>query len=696
MAGYEKREDFQVPTDSKDPKDLITWAQKKVDCGYAIPERQAKENLAFFQGDQWGVWNPDRKRFDNPRQHRGDANAPVRMKVNKIASIGERVIARLLKSSPIPECRPVTDTLADVNSAKVGTRMLDHEFTRLEINQMLLELYFWVVPLGWSFLHPRWDPEAGDPIGVDPETGEAVTQGEIVLEEVPAFELRLDPNARRFRQAQWCTRTVAMTKEAIFEQYGKTPDGADGTDAISSEWRSGDSTETTGSSKTGQFVAVHQLWLRPGRANPKGLVMTWCGNTLLEDPMDYPYAHGKLPFVPFNLLPALGGGAAGRTWVTDLIAMQRDYNDARSREAAIRRVMTPKVLAARGQIDAQRLTSRVEVIDYNPTGPEPKWMHMDPSWMAQYEQAMQRADMEMGDRAGQGDVTSGKAATSAPAASILALQEADESKLAISAKELSFSIQNLGWQLLMLIKQFWDEDRVVRTWSRDGTLEVSHFSKSDLGNQLDVHVSSESALPRSKAARTQLAIDLHSGGMLGAGPEANKNFLRLLDLPGTDFLVETLNLDSKQAEREHGHILNLEPVVVEWWHNHAEHMPSHMDFMKTEEFEQLEDVQKEAFLAHLRSHLQMALAQIPADPSAAPTGEPAPGGGNENPSGDNGEYMDPMTGKPQDPLAVAAGQAPSALQGSKVQASQGVIGGAGNPGPVPGQSNDTTAYRTGN
>jgi hypothetical protein len=226
---------------------------------------------------------------------------------------------------------------------------------------------------------------------------------------------------------------------------------------------------------------------------------------------------------------------------------------------------------------------------------------------------------------------------------------------------------------------------------------VSHFSGADLAEQLDVHVASESALPKSKAARTQLAIDLFTQGILGQGPEANKNFLRMLDMPGTDFIVETLNLDAKQAEREHGRILQLEQVVAEPWHDHLAHLMTHTAFMKSEEYEQLHPLQQQAFLMHLQEHYVQAFGiEQTLAPSGAPAGPEAPGSENENPTGANGEYLNPITGRPNDPLAVAAGQAPSSLQGSQVQARQGVVGGTGNPGPVPGQSGDSVAARTGN
>lgn len=689
----------------KDPKALIVWANRKHETGSRLDEFTAKQNLAFMLGQQWGVWDNSKRRFRAPEQHRGDVNAPVRITINKIGPLVERVIARLTKHAPTPECRPVSSTQEDVNAAKVGTRILNHELNaRLKFPQRLVELYFWVMPLGWSFFHVRWDPKAGPVLGHINEKGEqvAVHQGEIALDEVPAFEIRLDPNARRFRDARWLIRTVAMTREAVYEQYGILPEGEEDAETMAQEWRLGQDAalygnedgKRPGDPKHETFVAVHQLWMLPSRAVPKGLVFTWTGDTVLEPPKDFPYNHGHLPFVPFNLLPAIGGDPAGRTWVTDLIGMQRDYNDARSREATIRRELSPKIVAPAGSIDPHRLTSRVEVIPYNPVATAPRLEMPDGRWMAQFEEAMNRTDREMGDRAGQQDVSQGKAASSAPAAGILALQEADETKLAISSIELTASIEELGWQVLMLVKQFWTEERVVRAWSRDGVLEADHFSGSDIGEQMDVHVASESALPRSKTARTQMAMDLYGAGII----TEPRDFVRMLDLPGTDFLMETLNVDAAQANREHGHLLQMEPVEAKTWHNHMVHIAEHDKFRKSEEYDNLTPEQQAWFDGHVDAHYAQVLGQlsVPTPPGTQQaTAEMLPQGAapvTTNPTGENGEPTNPLTGAPSDPNAIGG---VSGNLGANAQAQQSPIGGTGNPGPVPGASRDQQMYHQG-
>lgn len=692
-------EDLKPP---KDPAALITWAEKKYESASKIDEFQGKQNLAFMLGQQWGVWDQTHRRFQNqsPNVRRGDPNAAVRITINKIGGLVERIIARLVKHVPVAECRPVTDTQADVNAAKVGTRILDHELNaRLKLQQRLVELYFWVVPLGWSFFHVRWDPNAGPVVGQGSQ-GQDLHRGEIALDEVPGFEIRLDPNARRFRDAQYLIRTVAMTPEAVYEQYGILPEGGDAADTMADEWRLSASPEdrtrdgsTTGRPSKEQYIAVKQLWYRPGgRIAPEGLVVTWSGKTILEGPTPFPYEHGRLPFVPFNLLPAVGGDPAGRTWLTDLIGPQRDYNDARSREATIRRTLTPKILAAAGSIDPNRLTSRVEVITYNPVGTAPSLQMPDGRWMSQFVSAMERVDVEMNERAGQTDVSQGRAATSAPAASILALQEADETKLAISSTELAASIEDLGHQMLMLVKQFWDEERTIRTWSRDGVLEVQQFTGADLGEQLDVHVSSESGLPKSKTARTQLAIDLLAQGII-SDP---RDFVRMLDLPGTDFLVETLNVDAAQANREHGYLLQMDPVEAKTWHDHAVHITEHNKFRKSEEYEHLSPDQQAWFDGHVDAHYAQVLGQMSVPtpdgqfmPELSQAAASMMPGGTTNPTGENGQPVDPMTGRPSDPNAIGG------LSGNLGADQMGPLGGTGNAGPVPGVTPDTQLYRQG-
>ena len=697
-ASEAQAEKFMLP---KDPEQLIAWLNDHRTRGTKrMPDLQMKMNLAYLLGHQWIVWDRDRRQFRRPQWRPNDPNAPIQITINKIGGIVERTIARLLKEAPDAECRPASDDEDDVGAARVGTRILTHEMERVGWETVLLDLYFWVVTLGWSYIHIYWDPSAGSIVGelameggeeAEEMATEQIHQGEVRLEMVPAFEVSVDPNARCMDDARWVVRTVSLTKEGCFEKYGVVPPSdMPGTSLVDEVYSLVD--RAAEGKVQVETVPVHQMWIRPGsRIHPEGAVITWVGNTVLEH-KPYPYAHGRLPFVQFDLLPGMGM-REGRTWVTDLIAIQADYNDARSREASIRRVMTPKLVFPVGSIDQQRLSSRVEAIPYNQNGNPPNYMMPDARWMTQHETVMNRAQGEMGERAGQADVSSGNAPASMPAASVMALQEADDTKLAISMKLMARSISQVGYQWRALVKEFWDEPRLVRTWSAEGDIEVGDFMGADLSDKLDVHVSMDSSLPKSKAARLNLLMTLLQIPGVFNNP---RDFLKQLDMPGISPVLASLSIDNKQADRENAKMLKGDyiGVQVHEWDNHEIHIQEHNDFRKTLEYERLyvaaleeqenqQDpnmpgpaTQAVAFIdAHVQAHQEMIIAQM----MSAPQLPGQPGGAAGSP------HMEQMQSDTEAPPGSE----------TAIHNAAGIGGGPGEPGVVPGIDADTQAKRMG-
>lgn len=667
---------YMVP---KDPKALTAWLNKRVsDTNLRLPERQMKLNLAFMLGEQWLVWDQDKRQFSRPRLRSDDPNAPIRLTVNKVGGIAEQWISRVLKHQPEPEVLPISDEPDDIDGARVGDRMLESELNRLKWTTLLVDLYFWTVPIGWSYLQIAWAPEDGKLIGND-TTGKPVREGEITVDVVPGFELGVDPNGKKrdLSDSKWAYRTVHMTPEAVWDQHGVEVKAEAESRTLAQEVFDLANSGDTRSSSKGSTVKVHQFWLRPGgRARPEGLVVSWTGDQILEDPKPFPYKHGRLPFVQFDVLPGVGT-REGRTFVKDLVPLQADYNDARSREAMIRRTLVPKILSPTGSIDPRRVGTRVEVIQYNPIGQPPKFEIPNSSWMQQYEQTMERGDREMEKRSNTETMAFG---TRTSAAAIMAMQDAQELQLAIPINLNSASVEQVGTHILSLIRQFWTEERVVRTWSQDGELEVEHYKGSDIGRELDVRVSTESGLPDSKAGRVQLATELQQLGLL---PDA-RSFVRLLEMPGLDLISETLDLDTKQQRRETNKLITGEPVPVNSFDNHVIHLSELNNFRKSKDYEDLDPQIKAVVDAHADVHNELVLQQLgmnPANPNAGPgSAEPEapPGGGAAGPGGQGGPQQTPHEGGRESAIRDKAG-----------------IGGNAQPGAVPGVSADRQAASMG-
>lgn len=720
--------DFELPDDDQA---LINALERRKEKGErARPDGQARTNIAYVLGHQWVVWNEDRKKFERAADRVGTSSPLVRITVNKVGPSVEHSVARITKQSPSPSCRPMSNDPDDVQAAEVGDRILASEFYRLDFQTKATELYFWVEPVGWAYLHVYWDPDQGEDSGLevpepdgeeDPDApflqslmmrlsektrstpGAPVTmpRGELCIDVVPHFELVVNPGAKTMKDARWCIRSVAMTVEDVWEKYDVKVAPSKAERSFADEIRT--LTSVAGRPKEGgtnaeDQVMVHTFWCRPGtNLAPEGAVFTWTGKTVLEARKPWPFDHLKrLPFVQFNFLPGYGT-REGRTWVGDLLPMQADYNDAVSRIATYRRQLSPKILAPRGSVDKRQWGSKLDVIDYRQVGEKPELWSPTGSWMEPHIQSAVMRAQEIGERAGVQDVSQGDAPSGMAAAAIMALQEADETKLAIPAKYAADGIAETGWMALMLIRQFWDEERQVRTFSEDNRVEVRHFQGSDIADEIDVYISSESLLSRSKSAQIAFAQFVLEHGLV----QDVKGFMRSFTLPGMDAFHDHLNTWAQQARREND-TMALDAMFIEpaAWHNHADHIDEHSRFMSTKMWEELPEEQKAMFLMHLQHHYMyvnpaLAAAIVPQQGMGAGQAYQAAGGGMSTPPG-----VDPVTGTTPDPLQVAAGQQPGVptsggtSPGSMISRAAG-IGQAGRPGHVPGVSPETQSKRMG-
>lgn len=615
-------DEFTAPTQQDK---LIEWAEKRRKRGRArMPEQQMKLNLAYVIGEQWLVWDPDRRQYQRSTPRTDDPNAPVRITANRLGTVVEHLISRLMSQAPDPQTRAAGDEDKDRDGAKVGTRILRSELRRLDWEAWRLRHYFWPAINGWAYAQIMWDPSNGAEVGKI-NTGQpdeqAVHMGNVTLESVPAFELAVDPDALDMRSARWCVRTRALSREAIWEQYGKVPSGGTPMRSLSDEVYSLISTNNGAHEQHVENLAVHQFWMLPCRSAPEGLVLTYCGDTILEDRAPFPYKHGRLPYVQWDFLPGVGR-REGRTPVDDLVPLQADYNDARSREATIRRTLTPKILAAAGEMDQDRISSRVEVLNYNPgIGNGPKMFVPDSGWMAQYESGMNRVQAEMADRAGESQFNLSRAS----AAAVMSVQQINDIKAYTTQQLLCHAIEETGWHILELCKQFWAEDRVVATYSEIGQIEVAHFSAANLTGQIDVWVDSEAGAPQSKAEVTQLAFELWKAQII-TDP---RHLLRLISLPNTDFLTDEFNVDARQAQRENEVLMFGQQVQVNTFDNHDVHLIEHDSERKSEDYAQIMaraqagDVDAQRIVATMDSHCDthMQLSAAKASAAQSPTAQ---------------------------------------------------------------------------
>jgi len=294
---------FKLP---KTDAQLISFCEKRLRQGRAImPVNQQKLNMAFFLGFQWVTWDHRMRAYRRPTVDIQDPNTPVRLSANKIGQFVRTRIARLTKNIPEPQCRPVSNTDGDVASAKVGTRVLNHELDRLGWNTLLQRFMLWDEVVGWAFLHPWWDAKRGDKVGT--LDGDDLYKGDICLDIVAPFEWSVDPSSINpdMSDALWCIRVNTLTTEAVWDRWGIQVNGGAARSLSMEVHALGSVGQAEPAAQAESWVNVYQMWMKPCRAAPDGAVVTWTGTKIIDKQMKFPYQHGQLPFIQLNQLPGL-------------------------------------------------------------------------------------------------------------------------------------------------------------------------------------------------------------------------------------------------------------------------------------------------------------------------------------------------------------------------------------------------------
>lgn len=608
-----------------DPVKSIAWLERKRKAAVEVrPDWRPKLNLAFFFGLQF-LRREDflRGKKSTFRPNLTRRNRPVRVAVNRLAAIIEHAVGSLTSNSLVPEVRPNTTNDDDVSAARAGTAILLHEHDRIDGLTLTQDALFWSIITGWAYDFCTWDASAGPvlPLTSPDGTDIQLPLGDISREIVPPFEIAVDPSGRRedLTDARYFVRSIALTKEEVWERYGRLPTGASTTQTVSDELsfflELGDALGRP-IDRFRDFanrLVIHQLWHLPSRAAPNGLVATYSGQTVLDGFEDgewapFPYEHGRLPITQLSFFPGLIR-REGRTWTDDLVSMQADYNDSRSRVATIRRVMTPFLVTGHNTVDKNKLSNRVQVIEVKPTTTlPPNFQLPDGRWATTFERGMERAENEMDARAGTGGAggISGPQATSGlSAAALLALQEQSSRPLVVPAVRIARYLKRSWWQHLQLVRQFWTFPRIVATLSEEsGRTEVRRFIGAELRHELDVHVSAEAALPRSKAARVQLATELLDRELIDP-----TTYFRFIDIAEFGVLSRTYNRAVAQANRENERLITGNQVPVRARHIHASHISAHTDLTMSREYEEASVEVQAVVDAHIQAHEEaMALA----------------------------------------------------------------------------------------
>ena len=598
-------------------------------------ERHWMENLAFYMGQQWLLWDEATKNLELPEL----PDWRVLYTGNLVQPNIRTEYAKLIQQRPTAHVRPMSDTPDDIKRARVNNQFLDYDWKPSGSEEAKNQALLWAIILGTGLFKWYWDEKKG-PVLNDPERELSQPLGDIQVISISPFEFYPEPLAKTMNEANYVFHSKMRTSEYVWEKYHIKVADTEYADQDHLEGRIAQITSQSPAAKA-RGVLLNELWQRPTSKYPGGRYITKAGSQLLEAVAD-PYNHCRIPFTAWQHIPV-----PGRFWGTSIVDQlkdpQRNYNKSHSQVIESRNLMAKgKWLVPIGSMPAGKEISSApgEVIDYVPIAGLKPEMVPAPPISDTFWRDMEASMKEIRAISGINEVSNATVPGQVRAyRAIAALQEQDDTRMVPAAMSFESSISDLEKGKLGLAKQYYTEQRIGRVLGEGNRTEVIFFSQDDIMEDADIQVDAGSSLPLTKSAKLAVLDRMWELGIV----RDPRVYAKVVEFGEISNVFQSLELDTAQAERENDKMKSPEEgpipgqpgvpvdVLAHDFDNHAIHITVHNTFRKSEEYENLDQGIQQAFQMHVEDHKGYVMRQMMEKQAAAGAA------GSKPPAGDSGD-----------------------------------------------------------
>lgn len=567
-------------------------------------ERQWYTNLAFYFGRHYVQWMSTAitdAAFATEASFSKlyEPAAPswrVRLVTNKVRSIIRSELAKVTKERPRGFVIPSTTDSKDLAAARAGDALIDFFYRELTLAKIMRRASFWNLICGTAFIKDWYDETAVDAGG---------NVGQIFAEHVTPFHLLVpDLQEEELENQPYVIHALAKPADWVYDAFGVriAPDSNAGAGLLEQRFLSALGVNP---SSAFRYVSIKEMWVKPCNRFPQGGMITWAGDQIVDLVEEWPYKHKDYPFSKLDHIPT--GRFYGESVIVDLIPLQREFNRTRSQVVeAKNRMSKPQLVAVRGSIDANKVTSEPGLIIFYKAGyqpPTPLPLQSIPSYVIE---EYERINADMQDIASIHEISKGNVPPGVTAATAISLlQEQDDSRFSTTISSLEEAAEKLGRHFLHHVVQFWAAERQISVIGDNGQFDAMMFSQANLKGNTDYRVEAGSATPTSRAGKQAFIMELMKNGYI-----APDRGLRYLNMAETGKLYEEMMLDARAAQRENIRMMAGEEVPVNRWDVDPLHVLEHDNHRKTQEFESASDKIKMIFHNHDILHKQRNASKL--------------------------------------------------------------------------------------
>ena len=628
---------------------------KKVSEQRRFVERWALLAVSFFLDQQY-VDIAQINGYATHLFHIPKKKGRVRTVNNLVEGAVRMELARMFRNRPQGTVIPENEDASAYQAARAADGVLEHITREYDLEEIDWEAALWAIFAGTGIIDVQWDPEAGemveqadprDPLEQDATATDPLMTAEEMLLGAPRmgpqgdfrfralgpFEFGVaDLRRRRMEDQPFVMVTKSYTAEEVFERWGVEVQ-ADAQATFSTfdqrmthiiqgglmpnqgkgSFASGGNRSRAGDD---EMVVVKETWIKPSFRAPDGLVLVTGGGEILDMQPWPSHYRGNYPFAKIEYIP-VPSSFWGKGMVQAQIPLQRRHNRANSiliEQMNLRNSVSTAV--PQGTKIRGALGGKATLYELPPGAQVQPNTIMPPDVGDLPQQEIELTRDAMSDITFQHEVSRGTTPPNVRSgAAISALKEADDTVVSLAIRSLERAIEHRGNHILSIVKDQWDQERMVKVIGENGLLEsTAMLSGEDVGGHF--HVQAGSAWPYSKSEKQQMVAQALEMGILG--PE---DAGRVLDMGGIRKPIIERDADHRHAKRENQQMEKLqevddygnvtvaasfafaaEEIAPEMWHNHEVHLYEHNLVRKSPEYEAWPVWKQQVLDAHIAGH----------------------------------------------------------------------------------------------
>jgi len=554
--------------------ELLTWLKAEVEHIQQENEarhRKMKANFARYKGIQYQF--QDARSTNRDRQDDNSKFAP-KIVINNLFDVTEQRVSRLVKYKPAVAIVPTNDEYQDKISSKIAKRFLDHVQTEQKFDHKTHQTVRYSVVGGEAFLVIEWDKEAG-PVHPDFDKEAQIpltnAEGEVqrhddgsvimIDQTIHVGDVRyrtylpidvLLEERRKYEDVNYGFLIDQEYTEELKRRYPKAAneiqDDSTGTYYDYSKFEERDLENSS---------IVYRFFHKKTKFVPEGFCIYFTKDTILKK-TKLPYDHGELPWerlVDIENPDELHG----ESFYNNIKGIANQYNHLTNmiiRNQAL--VSHPKWFVPRGSVDVKQLNNDVGIVTYKGTAP-PKLAQANPTPNEVF--AFRK---ELKDEIYQGSGLSGVSRGEPPAGikagvALQFLHEQENERQNANIARFNDYVVRVARKTLKVLGQYYrkEDQRTLMVLGQNQHWTAKNYDPSHLAKEFSIKILNSSALPQSRAARSQVLMDYYE---IFPDIFPKEQITEMLDLGQSDkFLTEAASA-IRAAEMENEMILNGESV----------------------------------------------------------------------------------------------------------------------------------------